>query len=138
MEENETKKYDLSAIVANIEKVKEIKANNKKKPSRSLIPLKIEPNPNDSPLKSEIVRRINERNLIYSDLYNYCTKLKDGDCTEGQKLGYNIISGLKKRPSMMDTTFLMLCDFLELDVHLVSRNKDTNSEEEDDPYGFNS
>ena len=89
-----TNKYDMSSIVANIEKVKQMKAPKEKKPSTSLRPLKFDIDPEDSPLKQDLVRRINEKNLTYSDLYAYCTKVKNGDIAEGQKFGYNIISGL--------------------------------------------
>lgn len=124
--------YDLSSIVANIDKVKEMKATKQKKPSTSIKPLKFDPNPEDSPLKAEIVRRINEKNLTYSDLYAYCTKVKDGDIAEGQKFGYNIISGLKNRKSMIDTTFTMLCDFLNLDVLLIDRAASEDEEDEEE------
>lgn len=128
MENNQ--KYDLAAIVANIEKVKAMKASKAKKPSTSIKPLKFDPSPDDSPLKAEIVRRINEKNLTYSDIYNYCTKIKNGDNSEGQKLGYNIISGLKNRHTMIDTTFSMLCDFLNLDIMLCERKQVEENEEE--------
>lgn len=75
--ENKTPKYDLASIVANIDKVKEMKAKKQKKPSTSIKPLKFDPSPEDSPLKAEIVRRINEKNLTYSDIYAYCTKIKN-------------------------------------------------------------
>lgn len=122
--------FDLSSIVANIEQVKKLKASKPKQPSKSIRPLKFDPHPEDSPLKAEIVRRINEKNLTYSDIYEYCTNVKNGDISEGQKLGYNIISGLKNRHSMIDTTFSMLCDFLNLDVMLVNRKKNEEEEEE--------
>lgn len=124
--------YDLSSIVANIEKVKQMKAAKQKKPSTSIRPLKFDPHPDDSPLKAEIVKRINAKNLTYSDIYAYCTTLKNGDISEGQKLGYNIISGLKNRRSMIDTTFSMLCDFLNLDVMLVDRKKVEDEEDEEE------
>ena len=41
--------------------------------------MKFDPHPEDSPLKAAIVERINERDLVYSDLYDYCTEIKDGD-----------------------------------------------------------
>lgn len=129
--DTKNQKLDLSSIVANIDKVKEMKAAKQKKPSTSIRPLKFEAHPDDSPLKAEIVRRINEKNLTYSDIYAYCTNLKSGDISEGQKLGYNIISGLKNRHTMIDTTFSMLCDFLELDVMLVSRKTDEDEEEDE-------
>lgn len=128
---NNNEKYDLSSIVANIDKVKAIKATKKKRPSTSLRPLKFDISPDDSPLKAEIVKRINEKNLTYSDIYSYCTNLKDGDISEGQKLGYNIISGLKNRHSMIDVTFSMLCDFLNLDVMLVPRKSEDEVEDDD-------
>ena len=125
--------FNFNPIVADIEKIKAVKnLNKKKKPSTSIKPLKFEPNEDDSPLKAEIIRRINEKHLVYSDLYEYCTRLKDGDNAEGQKLGYNIISGLKNRRSMIDTTFSMLCDFLKLDVLLVARTEDTDEDENDE------
>lgn len=130
--ENKNNSYDLSSIVANIEKVKQMKAAKQKQPSKSIRPLKFDPHPDDSPLKAEIIRRINSKNLTYSDIYAYCTTLKNGDISEGQKLGYNIISGLKNRRSMIDTTFSMLCDFLGLDVMLVNRKKDNEEESEDE------
>jgi hypothetical protein len=119
-----TKKMDFTTIIANVEKVKAAKAAKAKKPSTSVKPLKFEIHQEDSPLKSAIVERINSRNMTYSDIYQYCTDLKGGDISEGQKLGYNIISGLKNRRSMIDTTFTMLCDFLQLDVMLVERKKE--------------
>lgn len=120
--------FDLSPIVANISKVKEMKAAKKKKPVVSTKALQFEISPEDSPLKVEIVKRINQENLTYSDLYNYCTELKGGDAHEGQELGYNIIYGLKTRRSMMDTTFALLCDFLKLDIQLVKREEDDEEE----------
>ena len=127
MEENN---FNFEPIVANIEKVKKMKAAKAKKPSTSIKPLKFDESSEDSPLKTEIIRRINSKNLTYSDLYAYCTKVKGGDISEGQTFGYNIISGLKKRHTMLDTTFLILCDFLSLDINLVERNVE-NDEDRD-------
>lgn len=124
-------KFDFNPIVADIERVKALKAKTVKKPSTSIKPLKFEPSPNDSPLKAEIIKQINARDLTYSDIYNYCTKIKNGDIAEGQKLGYNTITGLKKRPSMLDTTFSMLCDFLDLDIALIARHPSDNDEDDD-------
>ena len=130
-EEKKRKNWDFSAVVSNIDKVKAMKAAKTKKPSTSIKPLKFDISPDDSPLKSEIVRRINERNLTYSDLYNYCANVKGGDNSEGQTLGYNIIWGLRNRHTMMDTTFSMLCDFLGLDILLVSREEESDEDYEE-------
>ena len=73
---NNKEVIDMSAIVANVDKVRKMKAAKAKKPSTSIKPLKIEPNDDDTPLKAEIVRRINAKNLTYSDIYAYCTTLK--------------------------------------------------------------
>lgn len=128
----EKRKFDLSGVVANIGKVKQMKAAKPKKANTSIRPLKFDRDPDDSPLKDEIIRRINERDLTYSDIYEYCTKLKGGDTAEGQKLGYNIISGLRKRHTMIDTTFSMLCDFLRLDIMLIERKYNEDEEGTDD------
>lgn len=128
----EKRKFDLSGVVANIDKVKQMKAAKPKKANTSIRPLKFDRDPDDSPLKDEIIRRINERDLTYSDIYEYCTKLKGGDTAEGQKLGYNIISGLRKRHTMIDTTFSMLCDFLRLDIMLIERKYNEDEEGTDD------
>jgi hypothetical protein len=134
MENNSKKSFDLSSVVANIDKVKQMKASKPKKANTSIRPLVFDHNPDDSPLKDEIIRRINERKMTYSDIYEYCTKLKGGDTAEGQKLGYNVISGLRKRHTMIDTTFSMLCDFLNLDIMLVERKpqEEDTSEGEDE------
>jgi hypothetical protein len=121
---------DFSNIIANVEKVRQAKAAKEKKPSTSVKPLKFEVSQEDSPLKAAIVERINARDLTYADIYKYCTNLKGGDIAEGQKLGYNTISGLKNRHTMIDTTFSMLCDFLEIDVMLVDRKKEENEGDE--------
>lgn len=127
---NNKEVIDMSAIVANVDKVRKMKAAKAKKPSTSIKPLKIEPNDDDTPLKAEIVRRINAKNLTYSDIYAYCTTLKGGDIAEGQKFGYNLISGLKNRRSMIDSTLSILCDFLGLDILFVERSSaDKDSEE---------
>jgi len=123
-------KMDFTTIVANVDRVKRSKASKKKKPSTSVKPLAFEPHSDDSPLKAAIVDRINSQDMTYSDLYNYCSDIKDGDYAEGQKLGYNIISGLRHRHSMLDTTFSMLCDFLDLDVMLLERKEDEEDEED--------
>jgi hypothetical protein len=128
MGENTKKEFDFSTIIADVDKVKLAKAAKKKKPSTSVKPLKFENHEEDSPLKSTIINIINDRDLTYADIYEYCTDLKDGDISEGQKLGYNIISGLRNRHTMLDTTFSMLCDFLGLEVMLASRSKDDDSE----------
>ena len=122
--------FDMGDIVQNIDKVKEMKAAKKKKPSTSVKPLKFDIDPNDSPLKTEIIRRINERNLTYSDIYAYCTNVKGGDNAEGQNLGYNIIYGLKHRHTMIDVTLAMLADFLDLDILFVERKHADDEEEE--------
>ena len=132
MEKNKKNdRFDFSAVIANVDKVKAAKAAKQKKPSTSVKPLKFDPHQEDSPLKAAIIERINARNLTYSDIYNYCTDLKGGDIAEGQKLGYNIISGLKNRHTMIDTTFSMLCDFLGYDVMLIERKKDEEEDEEE-------
>jgi hypothetical protein len=127
----EKKKMDFTTVIANVDKVKAAKAAKAKKPSTSVKPLKFTLHPNDSQLKAAVIERINSRNLTYSDIYKYCSDLKEGDVSEGQKLGYNIISGLKNRHTMIDTTFTMLCDFLELDIRLIDRKKDEDEKEED-------
>jgi len=124
----EGKKMDFSTIIANVDKVKAAKAAKEKKPSTSVKPLTFVPHQDDSPLKAAIVERINASNLTYADIYRYCTDLKGGDIAEGQKLGYNIISGLKNRHTMIDTTFSMLCDFLKIDVMLIERREDKEEE----------
>lgn len=124
-------RFDFSTVIANVDKVKAAKAAKSKKPSTSVKPLKFDPHPEDSPLKAALVERINARDLTYSDIYNYCTDLKGGDIAEGQKLGYNIISGLRNRHTMIDTTFSMLCDFLGYDIMLVDRKSDEEEDEED-------
>lgn len=118
------KNMDFTQINANIDKVKAIKAAKERRPSTSVRPLTFEPNEDDSPLKAEIIKRINDKNLTYSDLHNYCAKIKGGDSKQGSDLAINIINGLRKRPSMMDTTFYMLCDFLNLEIRLVDISDD--------------
>jgi hypothetical protein len=130
MEKNE-KKFDFSAVIANVDRVKAAKAAKEKKPSTSVKPLKFDAHAEDSPLKATVIEIINSRDLSYSDIYKYCTDLKGGDIAEGQKLGYNIISGLKNRHTMIDTTFSMLCDFLELEVMLTARKKDTGDNKDE-------
>jgi hypothetical protein len=126
--ENKEKKFDFSTVIANVDRVKAAKAAKEKKPSTSVKALKFDPQPEDSPLKSTVIEIINSRDLTYADIYKYCTDLKGGDIAEGQKLGYNIISGLKNRHTMIDTTFSMLCDFLDLEVMLTTKKKDTEED----------
>lgn len=135
MKNNLPKNGEMVSLVADADKIKALKQKKQKKASVSLRPLQFEPSDEDTPLKAEIIRRINKKNLVYSDLYAYCTKIKNGDVSEGQKLGYNIISGLKNRHSMIDSTVSLLADFLELDIYFVDRNSSDDGEEEvDDVY----
>lgn len=125
---------DFTPVLNNIECIKKMKAAKKgRKPTVSLRPLKFDLNPEDSPLKSEIIKRINDRNLTYGDLYKYCTEIKDGNAIEGQKFGYNLISSLRNCHSMIDSTFSLLCDFLNLDVLLVDRTA-IEKADDDAPY----
>jgi hypothetical protein len=124
-------KFDFTTVIANVDKVKAAKAAKEKKPSTSVKPLQFDTDPDDSPLKAAIIERINARDLTYSDIYAYCTEIKGGDIAEGQKLGYNIISGLKNRHTMIDTTFSMLCDFLKLEVRLVPMATEDDEDDED-------
>jgi len=126
-----SKNFDFSTVIANVDKVKAAKAAKEKKPSTSVKPLKFETSSEDSPLKATVIEIINSRDLTYADIYKYCTDLKGGDIAEGQKLGYNIISGLKNRHTMIDTTFSMLCDFLELEVMLTARKKEKGEKEDE-------
>jgi len=127
IEKNE--KFNFDTIKANIDKIKEIKSVTKeKKLSTSIKPLKFTPNENDSPLKAIIIERINSMNLTYSDLYNYCTTFRGDDPVEGQRLGSNIINGLRNRPTMLDTTLSMLCNFLNLDILFKEKSKDKEEE----------
>ena len=131
MANNKKTDFDFTTIVGNVDKVKKAKAKKSKKPSTSVKPLKFDVDPEDSPLKAAIVERINAKDLVYSDLYDYCSDIKGGDTAEGQKLGYNIISGLRHRHSMLDTTFSMLCDFLGIDVLLAERKEDEDEDEDE-------
>ena len=117
--------FNLESAIASIERVKEMKAR-ETRPSTSIKPLKFEVSPNDSPLKQLLIRKINEKKLTYSDLHQYCTQVKGGDINEGKNFGYNLITGLRKRPTMTDVTFQILCDFLDLDIIL----RDRSTEEE--------
>jgi len=112
---------DFTAIIGNIDKIKASKAPKDKKPSTSAKPFHFDTSPEDSELKAALIERINSQNYTYADIYAFCTDLKNGDIVEGQRLGYNIISGLKKRHTMIDTTFMMLCNFLGLEVRLTKR-----------------
>lgn len=132
---NTGQQQDYQYIVANIEKIKKLKAEKKvgagKTPKYSTKPLKIEPSELDSPLKQAIVAKINEKNLTYGDMYRYCTKVKNGNVLEGQRFGYNVIACLRTRHTMIDTTLSMLCDFLNLRILFVdSEPEDEVSEEE--------
>jgi len=117
-------KFDFDLIIAKTENIKKFKASKKKEQSTSIKPLHFDINDEDSPLKAAIVERINARNLTYADIYSYCTKLKDGDIDAGQHAGYNVINGLRKRHTMIDTTFSLLCDFLDIDILLQPRKKE--------------
>ena len=127
---NKNNAFNFDTYLKNADKVKEQKAKKAEKTvTQSSKPLTFTTSDLDSPLKAAIVHRINEKKLTYSDLYEYCTNIKGGDSAEGQKFGYNLISGLRNRHSMIDTTAILLCDFLDLDIHLVPRVKDNGDEE---------
>ena len=132
MDDNKKLKFDTSSVIAHIDKVKKMRAAKPRRKNSSPKPLQFERNPDDSPLKDEIIRRINEKGWTYAELYDYCTKLKGGDERAGATAGSNIIIGLRKRHTMIDTTFSILCDFLGLDIVLVERQKDTEEDSDND------
>ena len=47
--------------------------------------------------------------------------LKGGDYDAGYRLGYNLITGLAKRHTMIDTTLTLIADFLGMDVVFVPK-----------------
>ena len=119
---NKENEMDFSPVLNGIDKVKAMKASkSKKKPSSSVKPLHFEINQDDSPLKTELVKIINERNYTYADICNYCSFIKGGDYDAGYRLGYNLITGLAKRHTMIDTTLTLIADFLGMDVVFVPK-----------------
>ena len=132
--ERKKEDFNFDSAIASVDRIKEMKSKNTIKQSTSIKPLQFEISKEDSELKKLLIQQINSKNLTYSDLHNYCTQIMGGNISGGKNLGYNLITGLRKRPTMTDVTFLMLCDFLNLDVVLKEREsideEDIDGEEE--------
>ena len=131
-----SKKDNLFTTIETRTEVVKKKKENEKKSGRttgSTKPLKFEASDGDSILKAHIIEKINEADLTYSDLYDYLTeKVYDGDKEKGRNKATNTIQGLRTRPSMMDTTFYLLCDMLGYDIVLMPKEEATNKTEEED------
>jgi hypothetical protein len=123
-------KLNFEEMIKASNEIKNKLAKQAKKSSTSVKALKFEKLEGDSALKTAIIERINEKNLTYSDLYNYCAKLKGGDMEAGTKMGSNLINGLRSRHTMIDTTFSLLCDFLGYDIYLTPREEEEETDEE--------
>jgi hypothetical protein len=122
-EETSIEENIVREAIDNADKVKAVKAAKPSRHNVSLLPLEFTADPEDSNLKEALIEQINGRGLTYSDLFSYCTKIMKGDPVRGQKLGYNLITGMRKRRSMLDTTFSLWCDFLNLNILIVDKNK---------------
>lgn len=116
-------KLDFEEMIAASDEIRAKKVKVKKPPT-SVKPLKFDILDGDSDLKVAIVKKINEKNLVYSDLYSFCAKLKDGDIEAGNKMASNLINGLKNRHTFIDTTLSLLCNFLNIDIHFVDKKQD--------------
>lgn len=125
----EEKKIDFAEMIKASAEIR-AKLNTTKKPPTSVKPLKFEKLEGDSALKQAIIDRINSANLTYSDLYNYCARMKNGDVEAGNKMGSNLINGLRNRHTMIDTTLSLLCDFLDYDIYFIPRSKEKKEEAE--------
>lgn len=88
------------------------------KRSKSVKKLHFEHKADDHPLKTVLVEKINERNLTYRDLLNFCVAL-EGDDKRGLGLGNNIINCLRSRNSLSLPYLTTICKFLNLEIRLV-------------------
>lgn len=96
------------------------------KRSKSVRPLTFEHRPDDTPIKTEIVDKLNAKNYKYQDLLNYCCEIEE-DSTKGLGLGNNIINCLRSRNNLSLTYLQILCGFLGLEIHLVEKAKDVDA-----------
>lgn len=122
----ETTDFKSSTIKQAVENADRVKAERKvrvKKATKSYKPLKFEQTPGASPIKAALVEQFNARDLTYDDLKDYCANMSP-DPEVGKKSAYNFINSLRSRPSMMDDTVSILCDFLGLSVVLHSKEED--------------
>ena len=97
------------------------------KRSKSVKKLHFDHKDDDHPLKTALVEKINERNLTYKDLLNFCVTM-EGDDKKGLGLGNNIINCLRSRNSLSLTYVTTICKFLNLELRLV----DISEEKKDD------
>jgi len=114
--------YNFDAALSSVDQIKRMKSKNETKQSTSIKPLKFDLDPEDSALKTKLIEKINSKNLTYADLHEYCTGIMNGDILAGKNLGYNIITGLRKRHTMTDVTLHMLCDFINVDIVFEDRD----------------
>ncbi len=67
------------------------------------------------PLKAAIIQHMNARNITYNDVKEYYAERFE----ERAEKAYNDINLLRNTSSMWDKTFMLFCEFLELEVQLI-------------------
>lgn len=118
----------IEEIEASVDSVKVITKEEKEKRKRkSEIPLQFDVDESDGiSLRANIVRYINEKNLTYQDLFDFCIEKTDNNEEEGKRKAYAIISALAQKRNIRSDTIDLLCEFLNVDIILESRDNETN------------
>lgn len=116
---------DLTDVVSNIGQIRKIKQSRvSSEPKKSVKELTFEIQDSFSLLKTVLIEKINQKELLYQDLYDYCTSFReDKDPTKGRSDAGNMISSLRKGDTMKDDTFTKWCDFLGLEIILIDRDQ---------------
>jgi uncharacterized protein YdiU (UPF0061 family) len=125
---NEIKYKDhdmMGEILSRAAEVKKRNVTQKKATKNSLKKLQFELKEEDSTLTREIKKRMNEGHYTQHDVDEFFKGLAryEGNEKKAKDKAYNSVYGLRKRPTMIDETFELWCEFLELDIHLKPRDK---------------
>lgn len=115
----------MQNILHRADQVKKRNVAQKKKTKNSTKRLQFEINEEDSTLTKAVKTRINAGYYTQHDVDEFFKGLKEyeGNEKKAKDKAYNSVYGLKNRPTMIDETFELWCEFLELDIMLVERTK---------------
>ena len=91
-------------------------------------PIHIDIPDNTTNLVKVLIKYINDHNIYYSDLINFCNKKFGVLSIENLRKGYNIIKALKDGNNIRASTIELLCEFLNVDLVIVRSTTQLNGQ----------
>ena len=92
-------------------------------------PIKIDINPDSSPIIQSLSSYFNDHCIYYSDLIAFCEKKFAGKSIKVLRKAYNVIKALKDGNDVRASTIELICEFLNVDLVIIKNLGGEDNEE---------